>query len=164
MARTKLITAIVAVIGLVAFTAWKANTDGLGMAAVAVAPFAGAVFAYYFIKYGVGAIYREIKGAAHATDNGKAYTFDNVQIHVRFENQQYFVLAEDLMQVMHKPASNGLLRAMASQQSTARLVADPQGQWWFTQTGAIDWITPQAAQFNQQARRLKYWLERDVFR
>jgi hypothetical protein len=157
----KIVYGVIAFCAIGAFVYWARHEP---IALLTGLPIIASVFAYYFIQYGAGAAWRQVKHNSLASRSGNTYVFEGKRIGMRFENKQCFVNAADVMGAMGKPNSKSLISAMAIQKTSTHLIQDSQGVWWFTELGVMQWILPQAATFDHQARRLQQWLQRDVFR
>lgn len=99
-------------------------------------------------------------------EHGNFHAFDDMAVCIEWRDEAPQVLAADLFRRLAWQPDATFHRRL-SQRLGAGYRQDAQGRWWFSDSGALDWLYQRSTSGDPaqraQAQRLRLWLEREVF-
>jgi hypothetical protein len=138
---------------------WMVFGGGTAAHRLTFAP-AAALWLFWPLYRGGGALWRWMKAAPHAPWNGAYYEFDGRQMRLLFDDDDIYVVADDVFAALD-------LHGHATEAARVRVVAGKDGlrqlpdhsEFVFTERGLNAWLERRTG---ANAVRLRRWFEREV--
>jgi hypothetical protein len=121
------------------------------------------VFVSRLLLNHAGAGYDAMRWLALHKLNGNYHTLDDRHIRVVWLDGQCAVAASDVFKHLNEKSSAASCRRLAIAFGDSGFFQGEQGAWWFGENAALAWLNKRAHKADQNALRLKLWLEREVF-
>jgi hypothetical protein len=138
------------------------RTYGPAFGFLVTSPILGAFGAWFLVRHGAGARHW-LRWSALRKIDGIHHAFDDVAVRIIWHEDQCWVAAQDVFNVLRKPLDADTLRRLRAWCGDAGLTQDEKGEWWFAEATVLRWLWERRARFDRRASRFRLWLERGAF-
>ena len=160
--RSQWLTYVVAVAFYAGAFALCRSAYGTVLGFVVSSPVLGVYVSLLILHRGGGAL-RWAKWMALHKGEGRHHAFNDLPVRVQWHDGQCWVRAQDVFGVMGENPDHRELRRLAAYLGQRQFHLDARKQWWFGESGVIDWLEVRCQKLDTVALKFQRWLRTEVF-